>query len=200
MAASETVVGNSALAKLGQGAVLNFDEESEAARWLKARFAPVRDLVLRSYPWTFAMKRAQLSADTAAPAFGYARAFTLPPDNVRLHEVDGAYQPTNLGRITSSGGAVYAVEGGKILTDLEGPLLIRYVSNDVAPALWDALFDEALACKLALELAEKLTQSSGKKEAALRDYTIAIREAERVNAIESPPEEQVDGSWVTVRG
>jgi hypothetical protein len=199
MAASETVVGNAALSKLGESGVLNFDAENEKARWLKSRFPAIRDLVLRSYPWTFAMKRASLSADSEAPAFGYARAFALPDDCIRLYEVDGAFQPANMGPITSDGGAVFAVEGRKILTDLEAPLPIRFVSNLVEPPMWDPLFDEALACRVAYDLAEKLTQSSGKREAAMRDYMLAVREAERVNAIESPPEEAVDGSWVTVR-
>lgn len=56
-----------------------------------------------------------------------------------------------------------------------------------------------MACRLAFDLAEKLTQSSGKKEAALRDYQLAVREAVRVNAIETAPEAMPDGAWVLAR-
>lgn len=199
MAISETVVGNSALHKLGAGSILTFDDENERARALKSRFDPVRDALLRAYPWTFAMRRARLSADGVAPTFGYARSFTVPADCVRLHEVDGSYVPTGGNLVQTDGSPAFMIEGRLILTDLPAPLEIRFVSRDAPPAEWDPLFDEALACRLAFDLSEKLTQSSGKKEAALRDFGIAIDTAVRVNAIESPPEEAVTDSWILSR-
>lgn len=199
MASNETEVGNSALAKLGSSPVLNFDAENEKARALKARFAPIRDSLLRAYSWTFALRRARLTADATAPVFGYARSFTMPADSLRLHEVAGSYVPTGGNLVQTDGGPSFMIEGRLILTDLEAPLDIRYVTRDAPPPEWDALFDEALACKLAFELCEKITQSSGKKESALRDLGIAIAEAIRVNAIESPPEEAVTDSWILSR-
>ncbi len=192
MPTSSTAVGNAALGKLGQGAVLSFDDPDDRARWLKARFADVRDLCLRANRWHFAMARARLSAEATAPAFGYARQFPLPTDCLRLAEVGGV-------AMTPGRQPGFALEGGRILTDAAAPLDIRYVRRAEDVAGWDPLFAEAVACRLAFDLAEKLTQSSGKKEAALRDYQLAVREAVRVNAIETAPEAVPDGSWVLAR-
>lgn len=185
MPTSSTAVGNAALGKLGQGAVLSFDDPDDRARWLERRFADVRDLCLRANHWRFAMARARLSAEATAPAFGYARQFPLPADCLRLVEVVGD--------------PAWSVEGGRILTDAAAPLDIRYVRRAEDVAGWDPMFAEAVACRLAFDLAEKLTQSSGKKEAALRDYQSALREAVRVNAIETAAEAVPDGSWVLAR-
>lgn len=191
MPTSSTAVGNAALGKLGQGAVLSFDDPDDRARWLKSRFADVRDLTLRANRWHFAMARARLSAEATAPAFGYGRQFPLPTDCLRLVEVGGV--------VVGGGKPAFALEGGRILTDAAAPLDIRYVRRAEDVAGWDPLFAEAVACRLAFDLAEKLTQSSGKKEAALRDYQLAVREAVRVNAIETAPESTPDGAWVLAR-
>jgi hypothetical protein len=199
MPSSQTAVGNAALAKLGQGAVLSFDDPDDRARWLKSRFADVRDLTLRSNRWHFALARARLSAEVAEPAFGYQRQFPLPTDCLQLVEVAGVSVTPGLADYAAAPRPGFALEGERILTDAGAPLEIRYVRRVTDVGGWDPLFAEAVACRLAFDLAEKLTQSSGKKEAALRDYQLAIREAVRVNAIESPPEEAPDGSWVLAR-
>jgi hypothetical protein len=199
MPTSPTAVGNAALAKLGQGSVLSFDDPDDRARWLKSRFEDVRDLTLRSNRWHFAMARARLPAETALPAFGYQRQFPLPADCLQLVEVGGAAITPGLADYNTAPRPAFALEGGKVLTDAAAPLEIRYVRRVADVGAWDPLFAEAMACRLAFDLAEKLTQSSGKKEAALRDYQLAVREAVRVNAIEAPPEEAPDGSWVLAR-
>ena len=199
MPISSTAVGNAALGKLGQGAVLSFDDPDDRARWLKSRFADVRDLTLRANRWHFAMARARLSAEAAAPAFGYRRQFPLPTDCLRLVEVGGVAAAPGPADYQGVSQPAFALEGGRILTDAAAPLDIRYVRRVEDVAAWDPLFAEAVACRLAFDLAEKLTQSSGKKEAALRDYQLSVREAVRVNAIETAPESAPDGSWLLAR-
>ncbi|MFN3856538.1 MAG: hypothetical protein ACK4RV_02230 [Caulobacter sp.] len=199
MAASETVVGNSALFKLGKQGVASFDDPSEAARWLKSRFAPVRDLLLRAAPWTFAMRRARLSADTSPPEWGYDRAFPLPDECLRLIEVGGSYVAFGTTDYETEPRAAFSVEGRRLLTNLPAPLDVRYVARETNTALWDPLFDEALACRLAADLAEKFTQSGSKKKDALDEFQVVMREAARANAIERAPEGRADGSWVLSR-
>lgn len=199
MSSSEIAVGNAALGKLGQGAVLSFDDPDDRARWLKARFADVRDLCLRANRWHFAMTRARLSAEATAPAFGYARQFPMPTDCLQLVEIAGLMVAAGLGDYQGQTSPAFALEGGRILTDAAAPLDVRYVRRVEDVTSWDPLFAESVACRLAFDLCEKLTQSSGKKESALRDYQLAVREAVRVNAIESPPETAPDGAWVLAR-
>lgn len=199
MAASAIAVANAALLKLGQGTITAFSDEDEKARWLNARFAPLRDALLRSYRWTFAMARASLSADVDAPAFDYDLAYTLPGDCLQLVEVVDGYRTLGLADYIGRDVTVYTVEGRKVLANISAPLKIRYVTRQEDTTLWDPLFDEALANRLAYDLCEKVTQSGTKREAAYRDYRDTIREAIRVNAVELPSEQGVDGSWLMGR-
>ena len=199
MAASETVVGNAALIKIGVATVVTFADESKQARLLTARFAALRDLEQRSHPWSFAATRAQLSAEATAPAFGYARQFVLPADCLRLVRVGDYDAVAGLTDYDGGGRALYALEGGRILTDLAAPLNIRYVRRIEDTTRWDPCFEEALACRVALDLAEPLTQSDAKIQRAASLYAKAISEARRQNAIERASESQPDGSWVMSR-
>ena len=199
MAASETVVGNAALIKLGVATVVTFADESKAARLLTQRFAALRDLEMRMHPWTAFTTRAALTAEAVTPAFGYAYQYVLPADCLRLTRV-GDYDAV-LGLIDYDGGgrALYALEDGRILTDLGAPLHIRYVKRVTDTTRWDPCFEEALACRIAMDLGEPLTQSDTKIARAAALYKEAIKEARRQNAIERPAESIPDGPWVMGR-
>lgn len=199
MAASETVIGNAALFKLGEKPVLTFDDENDRARVLKARFDAVRDDELRAHRWTFATKRASLSALASTPAWGFELEYSIPSDCLQLMEVSGADVSFSLPDNVAAGQAMFALEDGKILTDLSAPLPVRYVYRVTSTVKFDPCFDEALACRLAMELAEPLTQSGSKKQDAARQYGQALTRARRMNAIERPPQALGDDSWVLAR-
>lgn len=199
MAASETEVGNAGLIKIGVATVLDFSDNSKQARLLTQRFAALRDLELRSHPWTFASTRAQLTAEATAPAFGYDRQFVLPADCLRLSRIGDYDAVLGLTLYDGGGRALYQLEGGRILTDLGSPLNIRYVRREVDVTRWDPCFDEALSCRIAMDFAEPLTQSDAKAEKAAKFYQDAIKQARRQNAIERAAESIPDGSWVMSR-
>lgn len=48
---------NMALSKVGESFIRDIAEESRPAKMCALMFAPVRDCVLRAYPWRFALKR-----------------------------------------------------------------------------------------------------------------------------------------------
>ena len=48
-------------------------------------------------------------------------------------------------------------------------------------------------------MAEELTQSNPKKAALLNEYSLAIREARRTNAIENPGQDGPTDTWLSVR-
>ena len=192
-------VCNRCLAILGEPPVTSLSDPSKAARTVNASYAPLRDALLRAYRWKFAMKRVELAADTDAPVFGFDYAYTLPSDFLRLDFINDAmvwfatgaeYRDFNEG--------AYAVEGGKILTDLSAPLQVRYVSRADA-ALFDPAFVEALAARMASSLAIAITQSESKKNEARKDFMEAIRVAVQSNAIETPPQQMPDNEWMMSR-
>lgn len=197
--ASDVEIANAALIKVGDDRITSFDDPSKAARLIKARYAMIREAELRSHDWSFAMKRAKLPALVAAPSWGFARQFQLPTDFLRLNRINGTWLPLGLNDYKTDEEQMYAIEAGKILTDLSAPLEIRYVYKVEDPAQFDAMFVEAFACRLAMELAEPLTQSNSKRQLAADAYSDAIAAAKRANAIEKPPVDIPDDTWVLSR-
>lgn len=188
--ASKVEICNRALQKLGAKRIVELDEDSKNARACNVAFEPVKLAELRAHPWTCAIKRVSLAADSPAPTFGPANAYTLPADYLRLTQPD---QKLNQASID------WTIEGRRLVTNDSAPLEIRYIADITDPNQMDALFREALASRLAYELCEEITQSNSKKEACDADYKRAIAEARRANAIERPAPYTADDSWVTVR-
>lgn len=199
MAASVIQVCNRALTKLGSARIVDLLDDSRQARALNAAYEPVRDLVLRTYRWGFALKRALLSASATTPAFGFAYQYVLPSDYLLVDQV-GEQMPTVVSDSYVGTEIVdYAIENGRLLTDKAAPLALRYIARIVDPTVWDAHFAEVLACKLAWELCEELTQSDAKRQLAQGEFRNAVAAAIKVNAILRVPTQFADGHWVMSR-
>lgn len=188
--ASKVEIANRALQLLGAKRIVSLTEDSRNARACNAAFEPVKRAELRKHPWGFATKRVQLAADATEPAFGRSNSFTLPSDFIRLLPPD---QNLNFNDLD------WIVEGRNIITDDDAPLDVRYVYDVTDPNIFDVLFREALAAKLAEQLCEELTQSNTKIATASAVYDKAIAEAKRANAIEKVAEKPPEDVWVTCR-
>lgn len=188
--ASKVEIANRALQKLGAKRIVSLEEDSRNARAVNACYETLKEAELRKHPWSFAVKRVQLAADTDAPAFGKARTFQLPSDYLRLLAPDPELNLNDLD---------WQIEGRKIATNDSSPLDVRYIYNVTDPNEMDVLFREALAASIALELAEEITQSNTKKGDADYGYEKAVNEAKKTNAIERAASQPPDDTWVTVR-
>jgi hypothetical protein len=190
---SAVSIGNAGLLKLGASAITSLTDLSAEAKAINSCFERLRDAELRAHPWKFAIQRFSLGRLTEVPAFGYSFQYQLPATYLALVEIhdqwcwDDDWQST------------YKIEGQKILTDITSPLKMRCVVRIDSPGLFDPLFDEVLSCRIATELAARIKQDDGSKDRLLRDYTMALREARRVDAIERSPEPLRDTSWITER-
>ncbi len=197
---SKVAIINRALTKLGASRIVQISDNTKEAREMAATFDIVRDSELRINRWSFSIKRAQLAADVTAPEFEFSHRFTLPADYLRTLMVGDlwpGYDPTDYR--TGPGGADWAIENGFILYNSAGPLRLRYIARIEDTTLWDSAFVEAFACKLAVETCEAITQSSQKRQMAMEEYRIAVQAARRAGAIELPPQQIADDSWVLGR-
>lgn len=188
--ATNVEIANRALQKLGAQRITSLSDNSRNARAVNAAFNIVRQEELRRHTWNFAVEREQLAADATAPAFGKATYFTLPSGCLRLLAPDPELNLNDLD---------WQIEGRKIATNDTAPLDVRYIDDITDPQQMDALFREAFASKLAMELCEEITQSNTKKDKATEDYDWAIAEAKRTNAIERTALDPPDDVWVTTR-
>jgi hypothetical protein len=191
--ASDVTIANRALTKLGADRILLLSDETQAARVINSMFYDVRDAEIRRYTWKFSIKRTSLSALVEAPAWGYQYQYPLPDDYLGLVQVNEFYSRPRDRK------APWSIEGGLLLCDFEAPLNVRYKARIENAALFDALFVEVFACKLAMEACEALTQSSTKHDAAAQAYKFALSEAARQDALENPPEEFPWGSFLDAK-
>lgn len=157
----------------------------KAARERARAYEPVRDAVFRDHPWNCLLTRASLAALSETPAWGFAYQYQLPVDCLRVLEVDAQ--------------CVWRVEGRRILSDAGAPINILYVRQEDDPEQYDLLLVEALASRLAGELAESLTQSNTKKEVIEREYLDVLNRARRADAQEGTAQQLFRSSWLEAR-
>lgn len=178
-------ISNRALSKLGQIRITSLTDNSTAAKACNHAYPYVRDAVLRAHVWNCTVSRQALPALTTTPAFGFDYEYQLPSDCIKVLEVDTSYQ--------------WTVEGRKIVTDQAAPLNIRYQVQEEDPTQYDPLLVEVISARMAFEMAEELTQSNSKKDAALRDYRELMLEARLRDSQEQSPAELYEDDWVNVR-
>lgn len=196
---SNVEIANMALTKLGETHVLGFTDDSKAGRALNAHFDLIRDAELRRHLWNFAMTRASLPALAAAPEFGFERQFQLPAECLRLVQIGETYIGVTSGRSRYYAAPGWQVEGRLILTDEAAPLYVRYIKQVSDPTQFDAVFVDALACRLAFELCETITQSNSRKASLRDEYDYAIMQAKAIDAMENPPEPLPPDDWILAR-
>lgn len=183
--ASEVDICNLALQRLGAKSITSLTENSKNARECNRIYAHARDSELRAHPWAFARKRVQLAASSTAPTFGFDNAFPLPADYLRI--------------LPTAAQEDFQIEDRSILTDDGSPLDVIYIKRVTDPNEFDQLFSDLLVSRIALDMAEIITQSKNKIEIANTRYTLLKREARKINAFEGPAQEPGESTWVTAR-
>ncbi len=187
MAYSTVDRANAALTAIGARRINALDEDVKEARVCAARFAAVRDALIRSHPWNFAMARARLAALADPPAWGWARAFALPVDALRVWRVAGLVDDQ------------WIVEGRRLLSDAPAPLDIVYLGRVENPADWDSGFAEAFSARLAAEIAADIVDETATTERLWRLYREKLAEARRADAQEGSAEAPPTPSWIEAR-
>jgi len=168
-------IANSALNTLGATNITALTEDTKTARICNQRYSFVRDAVFRAHPWNCLVTRVALTADSATPAFGYTKQFSLPNDPfclrvLRLEDMD----------------TVYRIEGRKLLVN-ESSVNIQYVGRITDVNLYDTLLIETIAARLAAEICFNLTNSNTLTAQMNQLYDQKLSEARFVDATEGTP-------------
>lgn len=189
---TDTDICNLALDILKESPISSIDDARPVAMWCKRNFSVSRDSLLVRADWNFALKRASLPADVTPPAFGWGVSYTLPADCLRLIPLTqcGNYEGRPI---------PHEVEDGKILTNANAPLKIRYVARVEAYASYPAVFIEALAGYMAMKCAHWVTGKQGYQQIAQGLFAEAMRNAWLVDAIEGTSPRAADNEWVAQR-
>lgn len=186
MAVTETSICNSALIKIGVERITALSEDSKAGRACNEQYEKLRDEVLASHPWNFAIARAEIAEVDADLAFGYDYIYQLPSDCLRVLEMDPDYE--------------YKIEENRYLvTDTSGDVHIRYIKKITDTSKFSPVFCEALALRIASELAYYMTNSATLAESMMKAFEKKIAEARSFDAQEGTPDRIIADEWLNSR-
>lgn len=162
-AATELDAANGALGHLSEAQLTSLDENRLAARVIKKAFGAVRDSLLRRHVWNFAQAHTALTQDPSIPPARFSYGFPLPPDCLRVNEVE---------KLSADSWEVAAPSGPQQAVQLAGTLYcntlqpnIFYNRRVTNVALWDPLFLEVFELMLAARIGGQLGRSASETEA-----------------------------------
>lgn len=187
---SEVSICNQAISWLGGTLITSLDDESTEAELCKANYDILRDMLLEGHDWTFAKSRYYLTPTVETPAFGYSAQFLIPANVLRI------IQPIGTG--TTSNLTEYEIEGEYILANADA-LYVRAISSIINPQQFSLLFAEALAARLASEIARPLTHSASLAKEMWSLFSIKLSEAVASDGMQEPPIQTGMGRLVGIR-
>ena len=179
----KTGIANLALSNLGEARIQNLTEDSSRARACSARIEAVIETVLRMNVWNSALER-KLLTQIDTPIFGWNYTYQLPSDCIKVVEVEPVSR--------------FQVEKKNILSN-ETSLYLLYVATPTDINNLDSLLSEAIAMKLAVEIAETLTSKEGLKNEMTQKYFIALQEARSANSRDKTPDHRERSSWLDAK-
>lgn len=222
-----TDICNAALIKLGASPITGLGTDTTTSGQVcNAIYNIARDALLRSHPWNFArvwVDLALLSTVPLALSFApnpdyqtdiiYTGAYQLPSDCVRVYRAapytskfrivgNQLYTDANPQAISSSlfAGAQPGV-GLPPATNTSNPNAVglEYISRDTDVSTYDAMFVDALACKLAMEMAWALTSNMQLKADLEKEYEAKLLEAWFADGAENWPDSMYNNILTDVR-
>ncbi|HUO38247.1 MAG TPA: hypothetical protein VMU34_10540 [Mycobacterium sp.] len=93
----------------------------------------------------------------------------------------------------------WLIERPYLVSQDVGPIMLRYVCDVTDVTLMNTMFCEGLACRIALEVCEPLTQSTTKVATIAREYEKFMGEARTTNAIETGSEQPPMDDFIEAR-
>ena len=193
---SATEICNMALTRLGHNnEISSFPAvagDGKAGRLCNLHYVPTRDAVLRAHPWNFAIKRVDLAQDdyTASDNDEYTYRHSLPDDCLKVIRTD--LDAANFVDVD------YRIEGRKIASNEES-VFIEYIARIEDVSLYDALFVDVLAQRLAAEMAIAFTDTQTAAKGMWEVYDLKLREARGVDAQEGIPRDIQANTWLYSR-
>jgi len=86
-----------------------------------------------------------------------------------------------------------------IVCDETGSLGVRYIEDRTDPSDFDAMLTEALVLRLAVEIVERVTDSTRKREALMDEYISFMREVQHIEGQEQSSSEFEEDLWISSR-
>jgi len=168
--ASETSICNQALSWLGASLILSIDDGTTNADLCKVNYDELRDAVLNEALWSFATKRYKWIPTIDVPAFGYGKSFLIPSEVITIIEVRDDSVFAN-----GTSNLDWRREGNRVVANVDA-VYAKCIYRVTDTSQFSPLFIQALATRLAAELAPAITESNTKTQLmwAMYDQKITL--------------------------
>jgi hypothetical protein len=175
--ASEVTICNQALSWLGQTPITSLEDPSTTAQLCKANYSELRQAVLEDSRWHFARMTFILDTPELIPPTewtDYAFKFPLPPVGMLI--VRDVYE-NRQGDVE----AQWTVQGEYIYAN-RNPIYVVATADIEGANAMTASFRQALAARIAMDLAVPITQSRTMQEDMATMYGVKLSEAVAIDS------------------
>ena len=152
---------------LGANAIISLDDDTIEAKMCKAFYPAIRDLLLETHNWSFAIEWLDLPKLANPPLSEYSNAFPLPANAARVIFVGENYQQPN---------PYWRVEGNNIVTNW-GTCKCQVLALDPDPKKYSAAFVQAFVARLSADMAIGLTNSRSLMDSHFQLFGMKLKEA-----------------------
>ena len=192
---SKIEIINRALLKLGEPPISSLNDAAFGKSYDMV-YQDVKNLLLSTYPWRFAVISKKLPR--REQMYGSRYMYSIPADCLFMIKV-GVKNDADMSDCHFVAAVDYELADGAIIADIKNGIWVEYVRQFDDDASFAPLFREALAAKLAAELAMRLKQNLNLKQMFETEFFNLIRQAELNNEIMKSVEILPDNSWVKIR-
>ncbi len=178
--------------------IVSFTERSKAAELCRVFYSSLREQVLQAFPWPFAESIVAL-ADIASPAPGWTFRYRYPADCLKVRNI---VQPGWRRALISDQQIPYKIgydAGGRVIHSDQPEAACRFTFNVEDSTFFDPQFADALAWRLAMELALPLSAKPDLQAFAGQQYQLALTLAEGSAFQESQDDPEPESEFITVR-
>ena len=194
--ATQVDVCNWALARIAVTRTISaLDETSQEASTCSLWLDQIIDLVLRDHPWPFARRDVVLALVEEQPTPEWLFSYRMPADCLRVRRIIDGKRP-NLPTYPMQIAGDDA--GSLIYCDAEDAAL-SYTARVTDASRWPPDFADALAWRLAAEIAGPLAQSAAIADRAMRGYYAAVSKALSTALSEEQPDQPAEAEWIRER-
>lgn len=166
--ATEVAICNKALIQCGANTIISLGDDTTEASLCQHLYADLRDAVLEAHDWSFAIERIDLPKGVPDPTFRYSNRFPLPSTALHVLEVNKVKETDDT--------RDWRMEGNAILIN-ESVCRVKLIRQVIDTTKFSPLFIQALAARLAADLAIPLTQNTTLESAKYQLYLAKLTQA-----------------------
>jgi len=187
---TQLAICNMALSYVGANPIADLSEQSNEAIWCSTNYDALKLAVLAERTWSFA--EAVTEVDTSTPTGNGGFLYAIPADTVRVYRCYDQINPKRQ--------ANWQRQGSSILTDSEGSVWMVRTDGATLEADFPPMFVQALAGRLAMEMAIPIARSQGMLASLVQLYEQKISAAAAADGSEGRSERHDSTELTSVRG